>query len=102
MAGKRLIWSIDAKHELNEILRFFRNRNGNNEYSRRLSQEFRLAQKRVEQNEFIGQQVDNTNLRFVVVVNTYKMFYRIESKQNTVVSVWDDRQNPDDLKLEGD
>ncbi len=91
MAGKRLIWSIDAKCELNEILRFFRKRNGNNEYSRRLSQEFRLAQKRIEQNEFIGQQVDNTNLRFVVVVNTYKMFYRIESKQNTVVSVWDAR-----------
>ncbi len=51
-------------------------------------------------NEFIGQQVDNTNLRFVVVVNTYKMFYRIESKQNTVVSVWDGRRNPDGLKVE--
>ncbi len=100
MAGKRLIWSIDAKCELNEILRFFRKRNGNNEYSRRLSQEFRLTQKHIEQNELIGQQIGNTNLRFVVVVNTYRMFYRIESKQNTVVSVWDGRRNPEDLKVE--
>ena len=100
MAGKRLNWSARAKHELHEILRFYRLRNGNNEYSRKLSKEFRLAKKRIEKEEFIGQRFEDTDLRFVVVLNTYQMFYRIGWKRNTVVAIWDGRRNPDDLILD--
>ena len=99
MAGKKLNWSKKARQELQEILRFYRLRNGNNVYSRKLFQEFRSAQKRVEKNEFIGQRHEDTDLRFVVVVNTFQMFYRIGKKRNHVVTVWDGRRDLDDLKF---
>ena len=99
MAGKRLNWSARAKRDLHEILQFYRLRNGNNEYGRKLLQEFRLAKKRIEREERIGQQFEDSNLRFVVVVSTYQMFYRIGWKQNTVVTIWDGRRDPKTLDL---
>ena len=99
MAGKKLNWSARAKRELKEIVRFYRHRNGNNEYGRKLLQEFRLAKKRVEKEELIGQRFEDTDLRFVVVLGTYQMFYRIGWRENTVVAVWDGRRNPNDLEF---
>ena len=100
MAGKKLNWSERAKQELKEIVRFYRQRNGNNNYGRKLLQEFREAKKRVEKEEFAGQRFEDTDLRFVIVLRTYQMFYRIGWKRNTVVAVWDGRRNPDDLKFD--
>ncbi len=102
MAGKKLIWSARARNDLNAIVRFYRKRNGNNEYGRKLRQEFRLAQKRVEQNELIGERIGETDVRFVVVLHAYQLFYQMGERQNDVITVWDTRRNPADLKVDGD
>ena len=100
MAGKKLIWSARAKRDLKEIVQFYRQRNGNNEYGLKLLQAFRQATLRVEKNELSGQRFEYTDLRFVVVLGTYQMFYQIGKKRNKVVTVWDGRRNPDDLKFD--
>lgn len=98
MAGKVLKWSPRSKKELNAIVRFFRQRNGNNEYGRILRTEFCEASQRIEQNEMSGQVICD-NIRFVVVAENYQLFYRIESKHNVVITVWDARRNPETLDL---
>jgi toxin YoeB len=100
MAGKKLNWSARAKRELKEIVRFYRQRNGNDEYGWKLLQEFRKATKRVEREELTGQRFEDTDLRFVVVLRTFQIFYRIGWKRNSVVAVWDARRNPDDLSFD--
>ena len=101
MAGKVLKWSPRAKKELNAILRYFRVRNRSSTYSHKLSKEFRKASERIRQNEKTGQFVEpNRNIRFVIVAENYQMFYRLEMRHNTVVTIWDARRNPDDLKFD--
>ncbi len=101
MVGKALKWSPRAKKELAEIVAFFRLRNGNDAYSKKLRAKFHDAARRIEANETIGQVVeDGNNVRFVVVAEHYQLLYRLELHHNTVVTVWDGRRNPDDLKVE--
>ena len=97
MAGKKLIWSARAKHNLNDIVQLYRAHNESVEYSYWLLQDFRRATERVEKNELRGQRFEDADLRFVVVLRNYQMVYRIGKEQNSIVAVWDARRNPNEL-----
>lgn len=92
-------WSPQAKKDLNAIVRFYHQRNGNNEYGRKLRIKFRETTRHIEQNEESGQVVID-NVRFVVVAEHFQLIYRIESAHNTVVTVWDGRRDPEELVVD--
>jgi plasmid stabilization system protein ParE len=99
MAGKRLTWTDSAGQELDRILHFFRERNGNSTYSKKLKSAFTDMTKIIRDCEEIGTKYDDENIRYVIVEGTYQLFYEITEKQITILKVWDARRNPDDLKL---
>lgn len=98
MARKQLTWSIRARQDVLDILRFYRKRNGNTVYCRKLRDEFRKATERIRDNVEIGQVIDKTNYRFVIV-EEFQLIYRENENEIILVTVWDARRNPEDLKI---
>jgi toxin YoeB len=100
MAGrKRVIWTPSAKQELQEILCFFRNRNGDNIYSKKLRVAFRQAERRIKDNEKTGMRYEGSDYRCVFVEKNYQLFYQITENQILIIRVWDVRRNSDDLNF---
>jgi toxin YoeB len=101
MVRKRLIWLPTAKYQLNEIIRFFRKRNGNDFYGKKLRTAFLQASKMVARFNEIGtrQKIEKRHVRYVIVQGTYQLFYEITENQIIIIKIWDMRRNPDDLEL---
>ncbi|MDR3199294.1 MAG: type II toxin-antitoxin system RelE/ParE family toxin [Planctomycetaceae bacterium] len=101
MAKRRLTWSIQVKQEINEIVFFFRKRNGNNMYGKKLQTACLQASKMIARFNEIGTQIrlEKRHVRYVIVEGTYQLFYEITENQITIIKIWDVRRNPVDLKL---
>ena len=95
--AKRVIWSLRAKSERREILEYWFKRNGNKNYSRKLARELRETIDYIAQNNYLGRATDEINIR-VTVCRYYQIFYEITEENLEILSVWDSRRNPDDLK----
>lgn len=98
MAKRKIIWSHRAKIKLFEILDFFAGRNGNTFYSKKLfsrfSKELNLLKKQPE----IGVITDLEGVRGLIV-GDYILYYEITPESIVIHTVWDVRQNPEDLKI---
>lgn len=98
MAKRKIIWSHRAKIKLFEILDFFAERNGNTFYSKKLfsrfSKELNLLKKQPE----IGVITDLEGVRGLIV-GDYILYYEITPESIVIHTVWDVRQNPEDLKI---
>jgi toxin YoeB len=101
MAKRRLTWSIKVKQEINEIVFFFRKRNGNNRYGQKLQAAFLQTSKMIARFNEIGtrQKIEKRHIRYIIVQGTYQLFYEITENQIIIIKIWDMRRNPDDLKL---
>ena len=98
MAKRKIVWSHRAKIKLFEILDFFAERNGNTLYSKKLfsifSKELNLLKKQPE----IGVITDLEGVRGLIV-GDYILYYEITPGSIVVHTVWDVRQDPNDLKI---
>jgi hypothetical protein len=86
------------KWVFSSCLSFFRERNGNSDYSEKLNTAFALAAGQIEDNPLIGMKHNgDENVRSVLVMRTYRLFYKIREIEISILKVWDVRRNPDDL-----
>jgi len=95
MAKKIIIWSARAISELENILEFYTNRNGNSKYSLKLLNEIEAILKTLAKSEFIGRLTSDKITR-TIVMDVYLIFYQIDKSRIEILSFWDNRQN--DLK----
>jgi hypothetical protein len=99
MAKRKIIWSHRANIKLFEILDFYANRNGNTTYStklyRRIVKELSLLDKYPQ----LGIKTDFELIRGLIVAD-FTLFYEITDKSIYIHTIWDCRQNPNDLKIE--
>ena len=98
MARKRIVWSPRAQIDQFEILDFFYQRNGNKNYSKKLSKEFKDAIKLISRHSDIGLRSDIIDVRNIIVGN-YSIFYRTGKKTIEIISIWDSRQDPEKLAI---
>lgn len=98
MAKRKIIWSPKAKLDLFEILDFYYQRNGTKTYSKKLNSNFRKTIRLLANYPDIGVQADVQNIRNVIE-GDYSIFYEIKSTTIEIVTIWDNRQNPDDLPI---
>jgi len=98
MAGRALIWSPEAKEDLDEILAFYLERNGNSAYSVKLRSQIEKALNNVVSNPYLGQRWGKRSFRFVVV-KPFQVFYRVTKTEIRVSAVWNGRRDPKTLKL---
>lgn len=98
MADRKIIWSVTAKRKLFAILEFFIERNKSSTYSIKLYNTFQKQIQIVSKNPDIGIKTDMKDVRGLIVLD-YTLFYEITSQNIIIHTVWDNRQNPDDLKI---
>lgn len=95
---KRIIWSPRAQAERIEILDYWFKRNKNKTYPRKLNLLFKEAINLIIDYPEIGKPTDLENVR-AKIIRDYIMFYEIIGEELFILSIWDTRQNPENLEL---
>ena len=95
---KQVIWSSNARHELFEILEFWKEHNHSDTYSINLYQKIQINLKYISENNYIGRATDIESVR-VMVISNYLLFYQISETSIEILSLFDSRRNPDNIKL---
>lgn len=98
MGKRKLIWSHLAKIKLFDILDFYTQRNKSSEYSKKLYREFNRNLKLTINNPEMGIKTDFDSIRGIIV-RDFILFYEATPDQIIVHTVWDSRQNPENLKI---
>lgn len=94
---KQLIWSLQAQKDRREILDYWRTRNKSNSYSIKLNQLFKESIRIIKDFPQIGKLTDVPNTR-VKIVKDYLIIYEETETQILILTIWDSRQNPANLK----
>ena len=98
MVTRKIVWSPRSKIRLYEILDFFNHRNKSSIYSQKLYKTFKEEVSILKLQPEIGVKTNFENIRGLIIGN-YVIFYEIKEKQINVLTVWDSRENPEDLKI---
>jgi toxin YoeB len=96
MAKRKIVWSDKAKIDLLLILEYFYIRNGSKTYSLKLNSKIRRAVRLLTNHPFLGLQSDVENVR-ALVEGGYAIFYQVDKETIRITTIWDCRQNPDNL-----
>jgi plasmid stabilization system protein ParE len=98
MAKRKIIWSHRAEIRLLEILKFYAERNKSKIYSAKLYQRLNRELHILLKQHDIGL---NTEIELVrgFIVDDYILFYEYDNEKIVIHSIWDCRQNPDDLHI---
>lgn len=97
--AKRVSWSFRARNDRQEILEYWHDRNGNKDYSNILAKGFRETVRYIAEHNYIGVATDENNVRLAVCEH-YLIFYEITEESVEVLTVWDSRRDPQNLKLD--
>lgn len=95
--AKKVIWTIKAQKDRISIFSYWNNRNKSNIYSQKLNQLFIDSIKIICRHPNIGIETDSENVR-VKIVRDYLIFYEITKYHIHILTIWDSRQNPENLK----
>jgi toxin YoeB len=98
MAKRKVVWSARAKYDLLDLLEFYYQRNGTMTYSRKLNSSLRKSIKRLEKNTELGFKTDIKNVRNIIE-GDYSIFYELKFNLIKILTIWDNRQDPDELTL---
>ncbi|MEQ8471646.1 MAG: type II toxin-antitoxin system RelE/ParE family toxin [Marinoscillum sp.] len=93
----KIIWSPLAQQKRKEILTYWNDRNSNPDYSRKLNSLFIEAAKQLAKFPLIGRTSDIDGVR-VKIVRDYLLFYEVTDRSIEILTIWDSRQNPDEIK----
>ena len=96
--AKRVIWSPLAKRKRHQILEYWVKRNKSKSYSIKLNSLFKDAQKLISEHPNIGIPTDEPNVRHKLV-RDYSLFYELRQDSIIILTVWDNRQDPNKLTI---
>jgi addiction module RelE/StbE family toxin len=95
--AKPIIWAAQAHRDRKEILQYWRTRNQSNTYSKKLNELFKKAVRLIAQHPYIGRKTDLENIR-VKPVRDYLIVYEETPLRIEILTIWDTRRDPEDLK----
>jgi len=98
MAKRKIIWSHKAKVKLTEILEFYIKRNNSDTYSVKLYSQIQKSVKLLQKQPNLGIRTDLDGIRSLII-GEFLVFYEPSNDQIIIHTLWDCRQNPDDLIL---
>lgn len=94
----KVIWAKTAQKVFNEILIYWKERNGNNIYSRKISNQIYKSTNTLSRNPLIGLKTNKAKVRKYISGN-YAVFYEIKTDHLQIKLIWDTRRNPEDFKI---
>ena len=95
--AKKVVWTQRAQNDRRRILKYWKDRNKSNVYSTKLALLFKDSVKIVSEFPKIGKPTDDINVRIKIVRDFY-IFYEETNNQIQLLTVWDTRQDPDEVK----
>lgn len=95
--AKKVVWSQKAQKDRRRILKYWKGRNKSNVYSIKLAQLFKDSVKIISEFPQIGKLTDDINVR-IKIVKDYYILYEETNTQIHILTLWDSRQNPEELK----
>lgn len=98
MVQRKIIWSVEAKLDLFDILDFYIKRNGSSVYSKKLNLRFQKSVQLISKNPFIGSQTDFDMVR-TLIKDDYQIVYEIFDQFILIIMIWDCRRNPMDKRI---
>ncbi len=96
MAKRKIIWSHRAEIRLFEMLEFYAQRNKSKTYSAKVYQKLNRELLILIKHPDIGLNTEIESVRGLIV-DDYILFYEYDNDKIVIHSIWDCRQNPDDL-----
>lgn len=96
MARREIEWLPTAERKLIAILEYFAERNKSKTYSVKLYRTFNEELQLLKKNPEIGVKTDFENIRGLIIEN-YTLFYEATHDKIIIHSLWDNRQDPDEL-----
>ena len=96
MAKGKIIWSHKARIKLVQILEFYNERNQSNQYSAKLYKEIQKSIQLLLRQPTLGLKTNEKSIR-ALIVGDYIIFYEPSKKDIIIHTLWDCRQNPEEL-----
>jgi plasmid stabilization system protein ParE len=94
--AKRIVWTRKAQLDRKEILHYWRINNQSPEYSRKLNELFKKNIALIAVHPHLGRETDFDNVR-IKLVRDYLIFYEEAEKTIIILTIWDNRRNPDQI-----
>lgn len=91
-------WSPLAQEKRKNILEYWKEQNRNSTYSIKLNSLFKEAVQQLAKFPYLGRASDIEGVR-VKIVRDYLLFYEVTKSSIEILTVWDSRQDPDELKI---
>ena len=98
MAQRKIKWSLTALQNKLAILDYWFHINKSPTFPDKLNNQFNKALVLASIFPFAGIPTEKENIRFVIV-RDYKLYYEIYPDEIKVLTVWDSRRNPENLKI---
>jgi toxin YoeB len=92
--ARQIIWTKRAQKERTDILKFWKEHNQSITFSRKLNDLIKDSLTLISCHPFIGKPSVKENVRIKVLRN-YLIIYEITPTEIVVLSIWDNRQNPE-------
>jgi toxin YoeB len=98
MASREIRWTLRATHDKLAIYEYWTNRNKSILYAKKLENLFNEAVKVAAIYPTAGIKTAMTDVR-IQIIKDYKIVYRIKEDLIEILTIWDTRQNPKNLKF---
>ena len=95
--AKEIVWTEKAQNDREKILKYWISRTGSEAYSIKLNFRFIEIVTILAEYPAIGKISEVENIRFKIV-SDYKIFYTVSPDTINIITVWDTRQDPEQLK----
>lgn len=92
-------WTRKALHEQADILTYWIERNKSKTYSRKISVDLKAKELLLKQNPLIGKVTDFEEVRVVLILKNFSLFYRVKSVNVEILSFWDNRRDPETIEI---
>lgn len=99
MAKYKIVWSIEARLDLLDILGFYIERNKSVYYSTKLNDKINKSLNQIDQNPLIGIKTEIESVR-ALITGHYQIIYEIQEQTIVVVMIWDCRRDPEDMVID--
>ncbi|WP_262152467.1 type II toxin-antitoxin system RelE/ParE family toxin [Chryseobacterium foetidum] len=96
MAKVKLVWTHFAKQQRDEIFDYWNKRNKSTAYSKKLRHIFRQRTDQLKSFPYTGKKMLFENVKILVFKN-YSLVYYIEEETISIISFWENHQNPEKL-----